>query len=112
MCRPGRPCVRHELMVVAHPVDAPMAARTPAGLMGAAIQKSALAASIAMASVAAPVPERMSAIPANWATADVLRPPFVLRSVFYASATRPGDDLGNAPTRTDRLNALLGRSAG
>ncbi len=84
-----------------------MAARTPGGLAGAAIQKSALAASIAMASVAAPVPERLGAIPANWATADFPRPPYRIRSIVYAPAVQPGDDLRNAPTRTDRLNALF-----
>lgn len=110
MCRPGRPCARCDLLpaVAVHPVDAPMGARTGAGLMGAAIQKRALAASIAMAAVAAPVAERLGEIPANWATADFPRPPYRLRSVFYDEAVRPGDDTGNAPTRTDRLNDLLG----
>jgi len=85
-----------------------MAARTGAGMMGAAIQKRALGASIAMASVAAPVPERMGAIPANWANADFLAPPYRLRSVFHAPVTRPGDDTQSAPTRTNRLNDILG----
>ena len=86
-----------------------MAARTPGGLAGAAVQKRAFAASIAMASVAAPVPERLGAIPANWATVDFPAPPYRLRSIFYAPVVVPGDDTSNAPTRTDRLNALLGR---
>lgn len=100
--------VRELIPAAVHPVDAPMAARTPGGLMGAAIQKRALAASIAMASVAAPVADRLGAVPANWATADFPLPPYRVRSIFYADAVRPGDDTGTAPTRTDRLNEILG----
>ena len=93
---------------VYHPVDAPMAARTPGGLAGAAIQKDALAASIALAAVAAPVPERLGAIPANWATADFPEPPYRVAPVVLTPAVIPGDDTANAPTRTNRLNDLLG----
>lgn len=113
MCRPGRVCTRCDLMTSAcvggfHAVDAPMAARSAGGVAAAALQAKAMTASVWRASVADPVPERMSAIPANWATADFPRVPWTAREQLLVTAVSPGDDTGTTPTRTAQLNALLG----